>query len=99
MLGASAALGGFALVFFGLLTSAYQAYGADTPKSVTGPRKRAAWEAFSLFPLSVAAIAAALAWLVIVDGRVLYWVTVGTFAVELVAMVVVAARAANRLLS
>lgn len=97
-LGASAALGGFALVFLGLLISAYQSYSVDTPKTVRATRRRAAWTVFAVFPLCIATIGAALAWLAFSGGAVFHWIVVGMFATELAAMVAVAANAAVRLL-
>lgn len=98
VLGASAALGGFVLVFLGLLISAYQSYAADAARAVRATRKRAAWEMFAVFPLCIATIGVALAWLLFPGCSALYWLAVGMFAAELVAIVVVAAIAAARLL-
>src|SRR2546427_12927911 len=63
ILGASAALGGFVLVFLGLLISAYQAYPADTPQSVKSRQRQAAWPTLGAFSLSIGTIGAAALWL------------------------------------
>ena len=62
ILGASAALGGFGLVFLGILISAYQGFPADTPKSVKDRRRRAVWPVLVVFALTIAEIALSLVW-------------------------------------
>lgn len=98
VLSASAALGGFALVFLGLLISAYQSYPADAAKAVRAASRQTAWAVFAVFPLCVATICVALAWLLLPESVALYWIAIGMFATELVAIVAVAAIAATRLL-
>lgn len=90
ILGASAGLAGFVLVFLGLLISAYQAYPADTPKSVKESRRGAVWPVFGVFASSIVIIGLALLWLVIPGGTLFYWLLVGIFGADLGAIVVVA---------
>jgi hypothetical protein len=97
IMGASAALGGFVLVFLGQLVSAYQSYPADTPKSVKDRRRGAIWPVLAIFFLSVATIAAAFIWLAVPGGTCFYRGIVVTFAVELAAIAYVAAHTAVRM--
>lgn len=98
VLGASAALGGFVLVFLGLSINAYQAYPGDTPKAVLIKRRRSAWAVLGVFPICIGAIAAALIWLAAPGGVCFYRVVVGLFAAELAAIVAVAIYTASRVL-
>jgi hypothetical protein len=99
ILGASAALGGFVLVFLGILISAYQAYPADTAKSVKERRRRAVWPVLAVFSLSIAGIAIALCWLTVPGGPCLYRAVVVVFAAELAAIVAVAIHTTVRMLN
>lgn len=95
---ASAALGGFVLVFLGLLINAVQSYAADTPKPVTAPRQKAAWTAVVVFCICVATIATAFTWLAVDGGSCLYAAVIALFTVELASLVFVAVSTAIRLL-
>jgi hypothetical protein len=99
VLSASAALGGFVLVFLGVLISAYQSYAADATKSVKEARRRAVWPALAVFPLSVTGIALSLIWLAAPGGTCLYYAVVVVFAAELVAIVAVAISTTVRMLN
>ena len=98
ILGASAALGGFGLVFLGILISAYQGYPADTPKSVKDRRRRAVWPVLAVFTMGIAEIALSLIWLAVPGGECLYHVVVWTFAVLLAGIVGVAIYTTVRML-
>jgi hypothetical protein len=98
VIGASTALGGFALVFLGLLISAYGAYPSHGPE-VRTRRGRIAWSVFVSFFLSVGALAASLAWFIVVADDWLYGAAITLLAAALAVMVVSAAAAVHRLRS
>jgi hypothetical protein len=90
VLGASAGLGGFVLMFLGLLVSTYQSYPADTSKSVKQRHRRAVWPILGVFSLSAVTLALALIWLAAPGGTCLYRVVLTTFAADLAAIVAAA---------
>jgi hypothetical protein len=98
VVGASAALGGFVLVFLGFLINAYRGYPADTAQSVKQRHRRAAWPVLGAFALCIGTIAAALCWLAIPGGTDLYRIVLVLFAAELASILGVAVFAAVRLL-
>jgi hypothetical protein len=93
--GASAGLGGLSLVFLGLLVSGHQSV---APKAVKERTRNAAWAVFAAFALNMVSVAAALIWLVIPGGDVLYWAVVGLFSTGLIFIVAVAGYSTGRLL-
>lgn len=98
VLGASAALGGFTLVFMGVLISAYQSYGEGATKAVKDRRRRAVWPVLGVFLLCIAGISLALAWLAIPGGSCLYHAVVWIFVAELAAIFAVAIYTTVRML-
>jgi uncharacterized membrane protein len=98
ILGASAGLGGLMLVFLGLLINVNQGLPRDSPKAVRDRVKTAAWRVFGVFAASVLSVGMALSWLVIPGGDCFFWVVVGFFAADLMAIVAVAALTTKRLL-
>lgn len=83
------------MVFLGLLIGTHQ---GNAPKKVQDKTRRAAWSVFGAFSLNLASVAAALLWLVIPGGDLLYWITVGLFSTALISIVGVAAFSTYRLL-
>jgi hypothetical protein len=98
MLGASAALGGFVLVFLGFVLAAYQAYPADTVKAVKAKQRAAAWPILAVFAFCVANIAVSLVWLAAPGHDCLYRVNLAAFGAELASVVGVATLTVVRLL-
>ena len=69
---ASAALGGLAVVFLGLLVTSVGALGMDSVASVRARRKRPVWFVLGLFCVSVASLALGFWWLESGGGNPLY---------------------------
>ena len=64
MLGASAALAGFVLVFLGVVIASYQSYAGPVPDEVLRPYRALGGILVGMFGLSLFALLACLAWLV-----------------------------------
>jgi hypothetical protein len=86
-LGASAGIGGFTLVFLGLLSSAIQAYDPGTPAVVLRPLREAAAAVVAVFGISLVATALSATWLLTDDQQFVYVVSVVAFYVQLVGLV------------
>lgn len=98
VLGASAALGGFVLVFLGTVIAAYQSLPPGASKSVRDRNTQAKWPIVIAFSLSLASVALGLIWLVAPGGTNLYRVTIALFAVELAAILLLAVWTTFRML-
>src|SRR4051794_36933854 len=98
VLGASAALAGFILVFLGLLIAARQSFPADTPKTVKEKHTNVIWPVLAVFGFCIAVIGLAFAWLAAPGGTCLYRTVIWLFAAELLAIVGVGAMTTVRLL-
>jgi uncharacterized membrane protein len=96
ILGASAALAGFVLVFLGIIIASYQSYSGGVPEQVVKPYRTVGGVLLSTFALCLFAVLECLAWLVGGGPDATYGVTVGLFVVEVVA-VFAAALAATRM--
>lgn len=64
ILGASAALAGFVLVFLGLIIAGYQSYAGDAPDAVVKPFRTAGGVLLAAFGLCLVVAVAALGWMV-----------------------------------
>jgi uncharacterized membrane protein len=86
ILGASAALAGFVLVFLGVIIASYQSYSGGVPAQVVEPYRTVGGILLGTFGLCLVAVCACLAWLVGGGPDEAYGATVGLFVVELVAV-------------
>jgi hypothetical protein len=98
-LGASAALGGFVLVFLGLIVSSYQAYPSNTPEPVKASAREAGWPILALFVVCLASVGLGFIWLEGGGGKTLYAVNDVVFAAELVGIVLTAVCTARKMLA
>jgi hypothetical protein len=96
VLGASAALAGFVLVFLGIIIASYQSYPGGVPEQVVKPYRSVGAVLVGTFALCLFAVLVCLAWLVGGGPDATYGVTVGLFVVEVIA-VFEAALAATRM--
>jgi hypothetical protein len=86
ILGASAALAGFVLVFLGIIIAAFQSYSGSVPAPVVQPFRIAGTALLGTFALSLITVALSLLWLINGGSAGLYGWVIGLFAVELVAV-------------
>ena len=91
ILGSSAALGGFVLVFLGIIIASYQSYPGGVPPDVVNPYRVSGSVLLATFGLSLVTVAASLLWLINGGPAGLYGWTIGLFAVQLVAVFAAAA--------
>jgi hypothetical protein len=96
ILGASAGLGGFVLVFLGLIITSYQSYAGNVPEAVVRPFRTAGGVLLAAFALALIAVVAALAWMVAGGPSATYWLVVAAF-LGLLAVVFAAAAWTTRL--
>ena len=96
ILGASAALAGFILVFLGLIIASYQSYGGDVPDAVVRPFRTAGGILLGAFGLALVVVVAALAWMVAAGPAGAYGPVVALFLL-LLALVFAAAAWTTRL--
>ena len=86
ILGSSAGLAGFVLVFLGIVIASYQSYSGGVPEKVVRPYRLAGAALLGAFGLGLATVAVSLLWLANGGPSGLYDWTVGLFAVLLVAV-------------
>jgi len=86
ILGASVSLGGFLLVFLGVIVASYQSYSGGVPGEVVRPYRTAGAALLGTFAISLVAVAASLIWLINGGNVGLYDLTIVLFAVQLVAV-------------
>lgn len=86
ILGASAALAGFVLVFLGVIIASYQAYSGGVPEQVVEPYRTTGTALLGTFGFSLATVAVCLIWLIDGGSPGLYGWTIGLFAIQLVAV-------------
>lgn len=98
ILGSSAALGGFVLVFLGIVIASYQSYPGGVPEQVVRPYRMTGSALLGAFGLSLVTVAVSLTWLV--NGGIpwLYGWTIGLFALQLVVVFAAAAWATRMVL-
>ncbi len=83
MLGASAALGGFVLVFLGIVITSYESYAGQVPEPVVHPYRTSGAVLLGTFGLCLVTVASSLIWIINGGTIILYDVTIILFAVEL----------------
>lgn len=86
ILGASAALGGFTLVFLGIVITSYESYSGGVADQVLRPFRLTGSVLLGAFALCLITVALSLLWLINGGSVGLYDVTIAIFAVELVAV-------------
>jgi uncharacterized membrane protein len=86
ILGASAALAGFVLVFLGIIIASYQSFSGAVPEQVVEPYRRLGGTLLGAFGLCLSTALVCLVWLVDGGPNEAYGVTVGLFVLELVAV-------------
>jgi hypothetical protein len=86
ILGSSAALAGFVLVFLGIIIASYQSYSGAVPEQVVEPFRRVGGVLLGTFGLCLLTVLVSLGWLVGGGPDQAYGVTVGLFLAELVAV-------------
>ena len=86
ILGASAGLGGFVLVFLGVIIAAYESYAGDVPRQVVAPYRTAGGILLAAFALSLVSVAVCLSWLAGGGPSATYDAAIVLFAVQLVAV-------------
>lgn len=91
ILGTSAALAGFDLVFLGIVIASYQSYGGAIPAQVVRPYRIAGSALLATFGLGLITVAVSLIWLINGGASALYGWTITLFALELVAVFAAAA--------
>ena len=96
VLGASAGLGGFVLVFLGLIIASYQSYAGDVPEAVVRPFRMAGVVLLAAFGLSVIAVVLATGWMVAGGPSSTYGAVLASFLI-LLALVFGAAAWTTRL--
>jgi uncharacterized membrane protein len=86
ILGASAALAGFVLVFLGIIIASYQSYSGAVPDPVIEPYRTVGGILLATFGLCLFAVLMSLFWLVGGGLGDVYGLTVGIFVAELIAV-------------
>jgi len=86
VLGGSVGLGGFVLVFLGIVISSYQGFTGGVPESVIRPYRTTGAALLATFGFSLLTAAVSLLWLVGGGPAGLYGWTVGLFVVQLAAV-------------
>jgi hypothetical protein len=86
ILGASAALAGFVLVFLGIIIASYQSYAGAVSELVVEPYRKIGAILLAQFAVCLVAVLACLVWLVGAGPDWAYGATVGLFAVEVIAV-------------
>ncbi len=86
ILGSSAALAGFVLVFLGIVIASYQSYSGAVPEQVVEPFRTLGGLLLATFGLCLVEVLVSLVWLVGGGPDQAYGVTVGLFLAELLAV-------------
>jgi uncharacterized membrane protein len=88
ILGASAALAGFVLVFLGIVIASYQSYTGAVADQVVRPYRLSGTALLGAFATSLVTVAISLLWLINGGSVGLYDVAIALFALQLVAVFV-----------
>ena len=83
ILGASAGLGGFVLVFLGIVITSKESYGGATGDEVIRPYRVSGTALLGAFAISLVTVALSLIWLINGGSTGLYDATIVLFAVQL----------------
>ena len=86
ILSASAALGGFVLVFLGIVITSKESYGGATGDEVISPYRIAGAALLGAFGISLVTVASSLIWLINGGNVNLYDVIIVVFAIQLIAV-------------
>jgi len=86
ILGASAALAGFVLVFLGIVIASYQSYPGGVPAPVIRPYRISGAALLATFGISLITVALSLLWLINGASFGLYDWAIGLFALQLAAV-------------
>ena len=86
ILGSSAALGGFVLVFLGVVIASYQSYPGGVPAGVVRPYRISGTALLATFALSLVTVAVSLLWLINGGPSPLYDWAIALFAILLIAV-------------
>ncbi len=84
ILGSSAALAGFGLVFLGIVIASYESYAGAVPDDVVRPYRIAGAALLGTFGLALVTVAVSLTWLINGGPAGLYGWTIALFALQLV---------------
>ena len=98
ILGASAALAGFVLVFLGIIIASYQSYSGAVPEQVVEPLRTLGGVLLACFGVCLFAVLMSLFWLVGGGLVEVYGLIVGIFVAELIAVFVSAVVATRTVL-
>lgn len=98
ILGASAGLGGFVLVFLGIIITSYESYAGGTPEQVVRPYRATGAVLLAAFAYSLVTVALCLVWLALGGPAAIYGWTVGLFVALLVAVFLAAGWATRMVL-
>lgn len=86
ILGSSAALAGFVLVFLGVVIASYQGYAGGVPDEVVRPFRVSGAVLLGTFAVSLVTVAVSLAWLMNAGSAGLYDASVVLFGLQLAAV-------------
>lgn len=86
ILGASAALGGFVLVFLGIVITSKESYGGATGDEVLRPYRVSGTALLGAFGLCLVTVAVSLLWLINGGSTGLYDSAIALFAIQLAAV-------------
>jgi hypothetical protein len=86
LLGSSAALAGFVLVFLGVIIASYQSYSGAVPAQVVRPFRTTGGVLLGAFGFSLITVTVCLVWLGLGGPSALYGWAIGLFVLQLVAV-------------
>jgi uncharacterized membrane protein len=86
LLGSSAALAGFVLVFLGVIIASYQSYSGAVPAQVVRPFRTTGGVLLGAFGFSLITVTVCLVWLALGGPSALYGWAIGLFVLQLVAV-------------